>query len=105
MEIDNEHSLFDQDFYFDDELYERHLNGTFPAVHLNSASMSAPFPSVRRASNQIAMREKHLSDQEKMFILKDARTKAAALVNLPPSSESGVVFDVTPPKLQVSHSG
>lgn len=88
----DEHTMFDQDFYFDDAQYGRYLSGEMAAVHLNSASMAAPFPAVRERSLAVAEQEERLLDAEKSEILRVARSQAAALVGLPASMEAGVAF-------------
>jgi selenocysteine lyase/cysteine desulfurase/radical SAM superfamily enzyme YgiQ (UPF0313 family) len=88
----NDQTHFERDFYFDEELYGKHLDGTFPATHLNSACMAAPFPDIRQRSTEIAAKENMLSVEEKRFIMQDARSKAAALAGIPDSMQSAVAF-------------
>ncbi len=78
------------DFYFDDELYQRYTEGRMSALHFNSACVGMPSAAVRAISTNIAKREDELTDEEKEIILRNARTRAASLVNL--SDERGVVL-------------
>lgn len=80
---------FKKDFYFD-ENYVEFLKGEMEGIHLNSASLSAPFLEVRNKAKEIFSKEQEFSPEEKTEIFENARQKAAELVNL--SDKKGVVL-------------